>query len=78
MQYHSPSPLSPSFPTSLFTPWSPKALKEKIQQLKSGVEEQLKRYSGDERFNKTIGKTKLIKLVLIFSGSELKYMGETD
>jgi hypothetical protein len=56
----------------------PKNLEAKIQQLKSDAEEQLKRYSGDERFNKTIGKTNLIKLVLIFSGSELKYMGEAD
>ena len=44
---------------------------EKVRQLKSQAEEQLKNYSIDEKFKKTIGKTNLIKLVLIFSGHEL-------
>ncbi|MCP4217205.1 MAG: hypothetical protein GY765_21355, partial [bacterium] len=34
---------------------------------------QLRAYSVDEKFKKSIGKTKLIKLVLIFSGHELVY-----
>jgi hypothetical protein len=44
---------------------------EKVRQLKSQAEEQLKNYSIDEKFKKTIGKTNPIKLVLIFSGHEL-------
>lgn len=52
------------------------ALGKKIQQLKADAEEQLNRYAGDERFSKTIGKTTLIKLIVIFSGSELKYLGK--
>lgn len=54
------------------------ALEKKIQQLKTDAEKQLNRYAGDERFNKTIGKTTLIKLVVIFSGSELKYIDKTQ
>jgi hypothetical protein len=50
-------------------------MEEKIRRLKAEAEEKLKKYSGDERFDKTIGKTTLIKLVLIFCGSELSYMG---
>jgi hypothetical protein len=44
---------------------------EKTQQLKSEAEKQLKNYSSDEKFMKSIEKTNLIKLVLIFSGHKL-------
>ncbi len=47
-----------------------------VQQLKAAAEEQLKRYSIDEKFLKNIEKTTLIKLVLIFSGHEEIYIGE--
>lgn len=47
---------------------------DKIQQMKTEAEEQLKRYSLDKRFRKTIVKTTLIKLVLIFSGHELMHV----
>lgn len=49
---------------------------DEVQQLKSAAEEQLKRYSIDEKFRKSIDKTTLIRLVLIFSGHEEIYMGE--
>ena len=42
----------------------------KIRQLKAAAGEQLKNYSIDENFKKNIEKTRLIKLVLIFSGHE--------
>ena len=48
----------------------------KIQQLKSEAEEQLKSYSIDEKFNKIIEKTNLIKIVLVFSGHRLIDMAE--
>jgi hypothetical protein len=38
------------------------------------AESQLKQYALDEKFKKAIGPTTLIKLVLIFSGAELKYI----
>jgi hypothetical protein len=43
----------------------------KIRHLKAAAGEQLERYSFDEKFRKSIEKTELIKLVLIFSGHEL-------
>ncbi|MCK4761002.1 MAG: AAA family ATPase [Candidatus Aminicenantes bacterium] len=49
--------------------------KEKVEQLKKEAELQLGRYSGDKRFERTIGKTKLIKLALVFCGSELRHIG---
>jgi hypothetical protein len=48
-----------------------------VQQLKTAAEEQLKRYSIDKKFLKNIEKTTLIKLVLIFSGHEEIYIGES-
>jgi hypothetical protein len=42
-----------------------------LQQLKAAAVEQLKNYSIDEKFRKTIEKTNLIKIALIFSGHEL-------
>ncbi len=50
--------------------------KKKVEQLKSEAQEQLKRYSIDENFRKSIEKTTLIKLVLVFSGHKLAYIGE--
>jgi F420-0:gamma-glutamyl ligase-like protein len=46
-----------------------------VQQLKAAAEEQVKRYSIDQKFLKNIEKTTLVKLVLIFSGHEEIYMG---
>lgn len=54
------------------------ALEKRIRQLKTNAEEQLNQYAGDERFSRTIGKTTLIKLVLIFCGSEIKYIGKAN
>ncbi|UCH92194.1 MAG: AAA family ATPase [Candidatus Aminicenantes bacterium] len=50
----------------------------KVRQLKSEAEEQLKNYSIDEKFRKTIEKTNLIKIVLIFSGHRLIDKGEVN
>jgi hypothetical protein len=50
-------------------------LERKIRQLKTEAKSQLETYRGDEKFARTIGKTTLIKLVLIFYASELKYIG---
>jgi hypothetical protein len=50
-------------------------IEAKLQQLKVEAEAQLKTYEGDETFKKSIGKTTLIKLVVVFHGSELKYIG---
>jgi hypothetical protein len=36
----------------------------------------LKRYAGDDKFKKTIGQTTVVKLVLIFCGNELEYIGK--
>jgi hypothetical protein len=49
-----------------------------IGRLKSEAEEQLKKYSIDKKFRKNIEKTTLIKLILIFSGHELIYVGEVN
>jgi hypothetical protein len=49
---------------------------KKVAQLKAEAGEQLKQYSMDEKFRKNIGKTTLIKLVLVFSGHKLAYIGE--
>lgn len=51
-------------------------LTARVQALKKEAEEQLKQYSWDEKFQKTIGKTKLVKLVLVFCGHRLVYKGE--
>jgi hypothetical protein len=48
----------------------------KLARLVSEAEEQVKGYALDEKFSKTIGKTQLIKLVLVFSGHEAVYIGE--
>jgi hypothetical protein len=42
------------------------------------AEEQLKKYSLDKKLEKTVENMILIKLVLVFSGTELKYIGPVD
>jgi hypothetical protein len=49
---------------------------KKVEQLKAEAGEQLKQYSMDETYRKAIKKTTLIKLVLVFSGHKLAYIGE--
>jgi len=51
---------------------------EKVRQLKAEAEEQLENYSIDEKFRKSIEKTNLIKVVLIFSGHQLIDKGEVS
>ncbi|HLP45902.1 MAG TPA: AAA family ATPase [Candidatus Deferrimicrobium sp.] len=46
-----------------------------IEKLKSEAEEQLRNYSIDEKFMKSMEKTEVKKLVLIFYGSDLVYIG---
>ena len=46
--------------------------------LKAEAEEQLNKYSADEKFKKNLEKTTLIKLVLIFSGHRPVHMGKVD
>jgi len=47
-----------------------------LDKLKTEAQQQLKRYSLDEKFKKAIEKTTLIKLALVFAGHELVYIGE--
>ncbi len=42
----------------------------------TAAEQQLKKYVSDEKLNKILEQTKLIKLILIFSGHELIYIDE--
>lgn len=49
-----------------------------VQRLKAEAEKQLKAYSMDEKLKKAIEPTTLIRLVLIFSGHRLVYIGEVD
>jgi hypothetical protein len=51
---------------------------KKVEQLKTAAEEQLKQYSMDEKFRKNIEKTTLVKLVVLFAGHELVYLGEVN
>jgi hypothetical protein len=53
-------------------------IEAKLRQLRAEAEAQLKTYAGDEAFKKSIGKTTLLKLVVVFHGSELKYIGPAD
>ncbi len=48
----------------------------KIEGLKKDAEKQLQQYCLDENFKKTVEKTALIKIALVFSGHELVYIGE--
>jgi hypothetical protein len=49
-----------------------------VQALIHTAEEQLKSYSIDKKFKKTIEKTTLIKVVLIFSGHKAIYIGDVN
>jgi hypothetical protein len=55
-----------------------KPVDSRVQQLRTKAGDQLKHYSIDKKFKKTIGKTTLIKLVLVFSGHELIYLGKVE
>ncbi|HLP47183.1 MAG TPA: AAA family ATPase, partial [Candidatus Kapabacteria bacterium] len=46
-----------------------------VKKLKAEAEKQLGNYSIDEKFKKSMEKTRVIKLVLIFYGSDLVYIG---
>jgi hypothetical protein len=46
----------------------------KLPQLIAEAEKQLNDYSLDEEFNKTVGKTQLIKLIMVFPGHEAIYI----
>ena len=48
-----------------------------VQTLVANAQEQLQQYVLDKKYKKTIAKTTLIKLVLVFSGHRVMYMGET-
>jgi hypothetical protein len=50
--------------------------REEMEKIKEEAENQLDRYSRDEKFQKTIGHTTLKKLVLIFRGNRMVYHGE--
>ncbi|MCP4219223.1 MAG: AAA family ATPase, partial [bacterium] len=47
-----------------------------VKRLAAEAREQLADYGMDKKFRKTIGNTTLIKLVLVFSGHKVMYMGE--
>jgi hypothetical protein len=47
-----------------------------VKRLKAAAEAQLKRYGGERKLEKSLEKTALIKIVLIFSGHEILYIGE--
>ncbi|MCP4147814.1 MAG: AAA family ATPase [bacterium] len=55
---------------------STKTSNTKLQNIVIAAEEQLKDYTIDEKTQKTIEKTKLIKLVLIFAGHDAIYIDE--
>ncbi|MCP5108507.1 MAG: hypothetical protein GY950_34295 [bacterium] len=48
----------------------------KVDELRRAAEEQILAYSMDEKLGKVPAKATLVKLVLIFSGHELIYIGE--
>jgi len=48
---------------------------KKVNSAIKEAEEQLKRYSLDKKLRKSFEKMTLIKLVLVFSGTEMKYIG---
>ena len=55
-----------------------KPLPSAIRKLTAAAGEQLKTYGMDKKLKKSLKKTSLKKLVLIFSGHELVYRGEVD
>jgi hypothetical protein len=50
--------------------------KKKLASTIKKAETQLKKYTLDEKFKRTFENTTLIKLVLVFSGTELEYIGQ--
>jgi len=61
-------------------PFFPKYIKKgdktkKVETIVKQAEAQLKKYSLDLKLGKSIKGTTLIKLVLVFSGTELEYIG---
>ncbi|MCP5047340.1 MAG: hypothetical protein GY940_09230 [bacterium] len=48
----------------------------KLPQLVRDAKRQIKQYERDEKFSRAMGKTQLIKLILIFSGHVAVYIGE--
>lgn len=55
-----------------------KSAESRLRQLKEKAELQLKRYSIDDKFKKSIKSTTLVKLVLIFRGHELIHISDVD
>lgn len=53
-------------------------LEEDIKKLRQAAEEQLSQYSSDVKLSKNLNQTKLINLILIFSGHELVYIEECN
>jgi len=53
-----------------------KADDAEVLRLKEEARKQLKQYSLDKKFGKTVEKTQLKKLVLVFSGHDALYMNE--
>jgi len=53
-----------------------KEKKQVIEKLEKEAEDQLKRYSPDEKFKKSIGKTLLKKIILVFRGNHLVHHRE--
>ncbi|MCP5103467.1 MAG: AAA family ATPase [bacterium] len=51
---------------------------KKVETIVKQAEEQLKKYSLDEKFQKSVENMVLIRLVLVFSGTELKHLGKVD
>ncbi len=47
-----------------------------ILRVKTVAENQLKRYGSDKKFKKTIGKTSLIKIAMIFAGHKAIHIDE--
>ena len=52
--------------------------KPEIKKMALAAEQQLRKYSSDEKLKKILDRTKLIKLMLIFSGHELVYIGDSN
>ncbi|MCP5054489.1 MAG: AAA family ATPase, partial [bacterium] len=49
-----------------------------VKTLVKQAEEQLKQYSLDQKLSKSLENFTLIKLVLVFSGTELVYLGKAN
>jgi hypothetical protein len=58
-----------------YTKSGARAEDDSVRHLITEAEKQLAAYSKDEKFGKSIEKTTLIRLVLIFSGHDLVYIG---